>query len=129
MNPRQTKFAQEYVLNSNATQSAIKAGYSKKTAYSQGQRLLSHVEVAAFIETQQAQTTERVELTQQYVLEGLMVIAENDQSPASSKVRSLELLGKHQGMFGDKLEITQIPDSVQVMEWLDAVENHANSND
>ena len=128
MNPRQTKFAQEYVQNSNATQAAIKAGYSKKTAYSQGQRLLSHVEVAAFIETQQAQTTERVGLSQRYVLEGLMGIAENDKSPASSQVRAYELLGKHQGMFGDRLEITQVPDTAQVLEWIDAAENYANTH-
>lgn len=47
---RQQKFVEEYVASGNATQSAIKAGYSEKTAYSQGQRLLKNVEVSQAIQ-------------------------------------------------------------------------------
>lgn len=47
---QQEKFCQEYILDFNATQAAIRAKYSKKTAYSQGQRLLKHVEVNRRIE-------------------------------------------------------------------------------
>lgn len=43
-------FAAEYVIDFNATQAAIRAGYSVKTAYSQGSRLLKNVEVQAEIE-------------------------------------------------------------------------------
>lgn len=45
LNERQRRFADEYPVDCNATQAAIRAGYSKKTAYSQGQRLLKNVEV------------------------------------------------------------------------------------
>lgn len=42
---KQRRFADEYLIDFNATQAAIRAGYSRKTAYSQGQRLLKNVEV------------------------------------------------------------------------------------
>lgn len=45
MNDRQQRFVEEYLLDLNATQAAIRAGYSAKTAYSQGERLLKHAEV------------------------------------------------------------------------------------
>ena len=46
LNHRQQIFAAEYARTGNATRSAITAGYSPRTAYSQGQRLLKHVEIA-----------------------------------------------------------------------------------
>lgn len=46
----QQAFADYYLETSNATESAKKAGYSEKTAYSQGQRLLKNVEVKAYID-------------------------------------------------------------------------------
>lgn len=49
MNERQKRFADEYIISGNATQSAISAGYSEKTAYSQGQRMLKNVEVSKYI--------------------------------------------------------------------------------
>lgn len=49
LNPKQKAFCREYVKDFNSTQAAIRAGYSKKTAYSIGQRLLKKVEVQAEI--------------------------------------------------------------------------------
>ncbi|MEY8322185.1 terminase small subunit [Lachnospiraceae bacterium 46-61] len=50
---RKTKaFCTEYLIDCNATQSAIRAGYSKKTAYSVGQRMLKNVEVKKYIDEQ-----------------------------------------------------------------------------
>lgn len=45
MTERQERFCQEFAKLGNATQSAVEAGYSEKTAYSSGQRLLKNVEV------------------------------------------------------------------------------------
>lgn len=50
MTPKMKKFCLEYASNGNATQSAIKAGYAEKTAYSQGQRLLKNVEVKSYLQ-------------------------------------------------------------------------------
>lgn len=54
LNARQEAFCQSYARNGSATQAAKDAGYSEKTAHAQGSRLLKHVEVAARIETIQA---------------------------------------------------------------------------
>ena len=48
--PKQKRFITEYPKDMNATQAAIRAGYSTKTAYSQGQRLLKKAEIKKAIE-------------------------------------------------------------------------------
>ena len=50
MTSKMKKFCLEYASSGNATQSAIKAGYAEKTAYSQGQRLLKNVEVKSYLQ-------------------------------------------------------------------------------
>ena len=52
MTPRQRKFCDEYLISGNATDAAIKAGYSPKTAKSIGQRLLTFVDLKQYIETE-----------------------------------------------------------------------------
>lgn len=51
MNPKQKKFCAEYLIDLNATKAAIRAGYSAKTAYSMGPRLLKNVEIQNCINT------------------------------------------------------------------------------
>lgn len=52
LNQRQRVFASEYIRTGNATQSALFAGYSEKTASSQGERLLRNVEIKSFIQAE-----------------------------------------------------------------------------
>ena len=52
LTPRQQKFCDEYLISGNATDAAIKAGYSRKTAKSIGQRLLTFVDLKQYIETE-----------------------------------------------------------------------------
>lgn len=49
LSPQQKAFADFYIESGNATKSAKKAGYSERSAYSQGQRLLKHAEVSSYI--------------------------------------------------------------------------------
>ncbi len=76
MTPKQEAFAREYAIDKNATQAAIRAGYSAKTAYSQGQRLLKDVEVRAEIERTYSRSAERVELTVASVSAKLLALSE-----------------------------------------------------
>lgn len=63
LNIRQTRFVTEYAKHGNATQAAKDAGYSTKTAYAQGARLLNHVEVSSQIAGKMAKTQEKSGLT------------------------------------------------------------------
>lgn len=66
--PKKRLFVQEYIIDFNATQAAIRAGYSRKTAYSQGQRLLKDVEIQAKIQAEQSKRSKRTKITQDKVL-------------------------------------------------------------
>ena len=56
-------FAKEYILSHNASEAARKAGYSEKTAYSIGQRMLKHVEVGALIRELERENAARYNIT------------------------------------------------------------------
>jgi phage terminase small subunit len=55
----QKAFADYYIETANATESAKRAGYSEKTAYSQGQRLLKNVEISAYISERMTEQGEK----------------------------------------------------------------------
>lgn len=78
LTPKQARFVDEYLIDLNATQAAIRAGFSEKTAYSQGQRLLKNVEVQAAIAARQAERANRTEITQDRVLAELWKMATAD---------------------------------------------------
>lgn len=78
LNDRQQRFIDEYLIDLNATQAAIRAGYSKKTAYSMGQRLLKHVEVQAAVSEAQEKRAKRTEINQDRVLQELAKIGFSD---------------------------------------------------
>ena len=72
---KQERFVEEYLVDLNATQAAIRAEYSSKTAYSMGQRLLKNVEVQAAIQQAKQKRSQRTEITQDMVLKELSKIA------------------------------------------------------
>lgn len=57
LSQKQAAFIDEYLIDFNATQAAIRAGYSEKTAYSQGQRLLKNVEIEELIKSRVSERT------------------------------------------------------------------------
>lgn len=71
LNPKQQRFAQEYLVDLNAKQAAIRAGYSPKTAKQQGNRLLTHADVVRAIAEGQAARSERTQITADMVVEEL----------------------------------------------------------
>jgi phage terminase small subunit len=78
LNDKQARFVREYLVDLNATQAAIRSGYSEATAYSQGQRLLKNVEVAAAVAKAQAKRAERTDVTADRVLRELAKIGFSD---------------------------------------------------
>lgn len=128
---KQQRFVDEYLIDLNATQAAIRAGYSKKTAAVIGAQNLIKLNIQKAIQEAQNRRSERTEITQEYVLDNIKKVidrcmqqeaiftrdgspliienADGDLVPAfmfkeSGALKGLELLGKHLGMFKDKIE-------------------------
>lgn len=124
---KQQRFVEEYLVDLNATQAAIRAGYSARTANEQAARLLAKVSVSQAVAAAQAERSARVSVSADYVVNNLVEIVERcmQRAPvltmkgeqvvddegrnvwrfdAKGANRSLELLGKHLGMFTDKIE-------------------------
>src|SRR5690554_4735816 len=120
LTPKQAAFVREYLIDLNATQAAIRAGYSQKTAYRTGADNLRKPQVAEAIAEAQQARAERVQITAEEVLERLVEIARGDiqvlkvtkvgpiELPPdfSERTRALELIGKHLGMFTDRVDLT-----------------------
>lgn len=75
LTPKQQRFVEEYLVDLNATQAAIRAGYSKKTAKAQGQRLLTNVDIQNTIQKAMDKRSERTEITGDQVIKQLAKIA------------------------------------------------------
>lgn len=75
---KQRRFCDEYLIDLNATQAAIRSGYSEKTAYRIGAELLQKTSVAEQIEKRKAARVKRTEITQDFVLMELLKIAKAD---------------------------------------------------
>lgn len=144
---KQQCFVDEYLIDLNATQAAIRAGYSAKTADQQGSRMLANVKVKQAVAEKQAQRSKRTGVNQDRVVLELAKVAfakmtdivdsngkiKEDASPddlaciesikykesdneyggsverevkIASKLKALELLGKHLGMWSDKFNVT-----------------------
>lgn len=78
--PKHAAFVREYLVDLNATKAAERAGYSPKSAYAQGARLLKNAEVAASIAKHQAKRAAKAEVTAEEVLRELKRIAFADPS-------------------------------------------------
>ena len=125
---KQQRFADEYLVDANATQAAIRAGYSEKTAYSQGQRLLKNVEVKKYIEEQLERIhNEKIADAQEVMMYLTSVLRGESQSEIvvvegtgdgysdarrmmklpdeRERLKAAELIGKRYGMFTDKVNV------------------------
>lgn len=128
MNAKQKRFCDEYLIDCNATQAAIRAGYSEKSAYSVGQRMLKNAEVKSHINEQlgllhnekiaDAQEVleyltsvmrgEQTEKTLRLIGDGEQTISDIDVS-AKYRLKAAELIGKRFGMFKDNVSVDVEP--------------------
>lgn len=112
LNDKQLRFAQEYTVDLNATQAAIRAGYSTKTAYSQGQRLLKKDEIQDAIREANRKRSEATGITAEWVLTGIAEIATREDARDADRLKAFELLGKHLGIWEQRQ--TQEDSSIRV---------------
>ena len=78
MNARQQRFGEEYLVDANARQAAVRAGYSARSAEVNGPRLLRNAQVATAVEEKQKERAERTQVTADRVVEELALIAFGD---------------------------------------------------
>ena len=111
LTPKQERFIQEYLIDLNATQAALRAGYSKNTAGSIGVENLTKPLIMVEITKGKEKLSKRTEITQERVLREYAVLAfdmplESDEIRAQDKNKALDSIGKHLGMFVDKVEFS-----------------------
>lgn len=78
LTPKQKRFVEEYLIDLNATQAAIRAEYSEKTAYSVGHEILKKPEVQQAIQEAIAKRSQRTEITADKVLDRYWAMANAD---------------------------------------------------
>lgn len=101
LNDRQTAFVREYLIDFNATQAAVRAGYSKRTAGVQGHALLKKPEILEALKVGQKRLAEATETEAEWVRRRLKEEADDftEFASHSARIRALELLGKINGVF------------------------------
>jgi len=105
MTHRQELFIQEYIKTGNATNSAIKAGYSKRTARSTGQRLLTNVDIKKRIEELSQKIANNNIMTAKERQEYLTKLINSDDVKVSDKLKALDILNKMTGEYIQKVEV------------------------
>jgi phage terminase small subunit len=106
LNDKQARFVAEYLVDSNATQAAIRAGYSKKTARNQASDLLAKPDIKAAVAKGQAKVAAKLELSAEKILEDIDRISERAEQEGQygAALKGRELLGKSLKLFVDKVE-------------------------
>lgn len=134
--PKQERFCQEYIVDYNGAQAAVRAGYAANSARKTASRLLTNADILARVRELQREQTARLALTQDYVLQQLvdtyrccrkpepvlvydpdaggMVESGKYQFDSKGALRALELIGKHLGMYQDKLKLDAKLDTGQL---------------
>ena len=125
---KQQRFGDEYLIDLNATQAAIRAGYSKRTAYSIGEENLKKPEIKTYIKQRMAEKESELVASQDEVLKYLTsVLRGGSQSTEivvegigdgcseartmmkkpseKDRLKAAELMGKRYGLYTDKLEL------------------------
>ena len=132
MTPKQEKFCVEYIIDLNATQAALRAGYSKRTAYSIGNEILKKPEIKTRINELRSKEFKKSIMTAEEVearlskaargeLQEEVVVTENigdfmskakiikKQISAKDQVKALELMGKRNNLFSADTQIDITP--------------------
>lgn len=117
---KQKRFCEEYLIDLNATQSALRAGYKNGEI---GRQLITKTNVMSYIKELRDRQSKRTEVSSDEVVEELKKVAFCDAKVLGrDKVKALELLGQHLGMFTEKVSVTT---EDKLPELLDALKNNS----
>lgn len=104
LKPQERRFAHEYIVDHNAKQAGLRAGYKSPAA---GGRLLKDPRVRDLIDLLEEEACASIDLTTHWVLHRLMKEAKrtDEKSSHSARVAALTQLGKHLKMFTDQVDL------------------------
>lgn len=94
MNQRQRAFCEAYLLSGNATEAAIKAGYSPKSARSIGQRLLTFADIREYLAQRNAQIIAENTATLEEIYSFWTVTMRDQEAKQADRLKASELLSK-----------------------------------
>lgn len=98
LTPKQQRFCEEYLANGmNATLACVSAGYSEKTATEQGSRLLTNVNIKAFLDTKKEKTATKLEITKESLIQVLMDITKHPKAKDNDKINSVKVISQMLG--------------------------------
>lgn len=129
LTPKQQRFVEEYLIDLNATQAAIRAGYSEKTAYSVGHENLKKPEIQKAIEEAQNKRQEQTQIDAAYVLKRLVEIDQMDVLDIMDdqmKIRPVNEWPKVWRQYVVNLENLELSDGegcFKKIKWPDKVKN------
>ncbi len=102
MTDRQKKFCEEYLIDLNATQAAIRAGYSEKTANRIASENLTKPDIQEYIQKRQKEGQERAEITRADIVDQLKTIGfadlDMDNISTRDKIKALEVMARMLGL-------------------------------
>lgn len=107
LNIRQRRFAEEYLIDFRGKEAAIRAGYAPKWADRHASNLLLHPGIAFYVDNlSKSKENKIVSVDPDYVIQRVLEIISKDGARDGDRLRGLELLARHLGMFIERTEIT-----------------------
>lgn len=122
---KQQRFADEYIISGNATQSAVKAGYSERYANTNASKLLQNTTIKSYIDDRLKELEDNAIVKQDEILKYLSSIMRGEQTEqilinvgdyeqvigeigvgAKDRIKAAELLGKRYGMWTEKVDLS-----------------------
>ena len=120
LSDKQQRFCEEYIVDLNGTQAAIRAEYGKKGAATTSSRMLLNVAIKAEITRLRTLQTKRTGISADMVIKDLALMArlgsrKEGDVPNPVEAKALELLGKHFKLFTEIHEVTAKQDLIEVL--------------
>jgi phage terminase small subunit len=107
LTPKQQRFCEEYVVDLNGTQAAIRAGYAAPTANRTASKLLSKTDIQAEIQSRRQAITTKTELKAEWIIDRLRREAtlSDESATHSARVAALTTLAKISGLLTDRVKV------------------------
>jgi phage terminase small subunit len=107
LSPRQRAFAREYIKDYNGAAAAVRAGYSPNFVDRQAYNLLHNKGIALLVDELQMSKEDKIfSVNPEYVIKEVLAVVTKETVRDGDKLRALELLARHLGMFVDRTEIS-----------------------